>query len=141
MAWSRPPPASIRSSPSDTLGDGNHERREAAPASSEDRVFKLAQRSRFQPPFTRGFLRLTATPRDRDVPPWNPTFLMTTAMRRREFVKTLIAGGLALPFSSLAASTSGTSVPSPSTALNALLPDFDRLTPEEKVRRIERLTS
>jgi hypothetical protein len=66
---------------------------------------------------------------------------MTTAMRRREFVKTLIAGGLALPLSSLAAGKGGDAVPAPSAALNALLPDFDRLSPEEKVRRIERLTS
>ena len=76
------------------FGECKRERRQAAPAGFEAEVVKLARRSRFQPVFTRGFLRLAITPRDRAVPALGPTILMKTAMRRREFVKTLIAGGL-----------------------------------------------
>jgi len=59
---------------------------------------------------------------------------------RRDFLKTIIAGGLALPLGSLGAKAVGGSDQAPGGELDHLLPDFDRLTPEEKVRRIERVT-
>ncbi len=64
---------------------------------------------------------------------------MKQARPRRDFIKTLIAGGLAWPLVGLGGK--GAVPAEPSASLDHLLPDFDRLTPEEKVRRIERLTS
>jgi len=64
---------------------------------------------------------------------------MTPPQPRRAFLKTVIAGGLALPLGGYAASAGA---PRGTTGvLDPLLPDLDRLTPEEKVRRVERLTT
>lgn len=65
---------------------------------------------------------------------------MKQANHRRDFLKTMIAGGLALPLAGLGAKAAGGSDRTHGGELDHLLPDFDRLTPEEKVRRIERLT-
>ena len=59
---------------------------------------------------------------------------------RREFLKTMVAGGCALPLSGLWGKESGATERTRGGELDPLLPDFDRLTPEEKVRRIERVT-
>lgn len=59
---------------------------------------------------------------------------------RRDFLKTIIAGGLALPLSGFSAKVVGRLDRPPGNELDHLLPDFDRLTVEEKVRRIERVT-
>lgn len=61
---------------------------------------------------------------------------------RRDFLKTLLAGGLVLPLRGFAEKGGGGTAPEPgaSDALDALLPDFDRLSPEEKVRRVGELT-
>jgi hypothetical protein len=56
--------------------------------------------------------------------------------RRRDFLKTLLAGGLALPLGVRA----GDPAARVSDSLDRLLPGFDRLSVEEKVRRVERLT-
>lgn len=57
---------------------------------------------------------------------------------RRDFLKTLLAGGLALPLHGLAEMGGGAAAPAPggSDALDGLLPGLDRLSPEEKVRRV-----
>ena len=59
---------------------------------------------------------------------------------RRDFIKNLLAGSLAASLGVRAGSAGGGPAAGPSASLDHLLPDFDRLTPEEKVRRIERLT-
>ncbi|HRE06113.1 MAG TPA: hypothetical protein PKX00_10920 [Opitutaceae bacterium] len=59
---------------------------------------------------------------------------------RREFLKTMVAGSCALPLSGLWGKESGATERTRGGELDPLLPDFDRLTPEEKVRRIERVT-
>jgi len=65
---------------------------------------------------------------------------MKPSRRRRDFLKALIAGGVALPLGSLCAKGVGGADRTRGGELDLLLPDFDRLTPEEKVRRIERVT-
>lgn len=58
---------------------------------------------------------------------------------RRDFLKTVLAAGAAW---SLAGRAAAATVPTgPPGSLNSLLPGFDRLKPEDKVRRIERLTA
>jgi len=59
---------------------------------------------------------------------------------RRDFLKTIIAGGLALPLGGFSAAVIGRWNRKPGNELDHLLPDFDRLTVEEKVRQIERVT-
>ena len=59
---------------------------------------------------------------------------------RRDFLKTMVAGGCALPLGGLLGKEGGPADRSRGRELDPLLPDFDRLTPEEKVRRIERVT-
>ncbi len=61
---------------------------------------------------------------------------------RRDFLKTILAGGLALPLGSFAVpGSSSASQPGASDALDGLLPDFDRLTPGAKVGRVAQLAS
>ena len=63
---------------------------------------------------------------------------------RRKFLKTMCASGLALPLGGFAAPSTPSGAPSTpgaSDALNGLLPDFDRISPAEKIRRIEQLVS
>ncbi|MBE7537726.1 MAG: hypothetical protein HS122_04885 [Opitutaceae bacterium] len=65
---------------------------------------------------------------------------MPPATPRRDFLKTMIAGGLAVPLGALAADAARAASTRPGAALDHLLPGFDRLSVEEKVRRVERLT-
>ncbi|MFZ9682492.1 MAG: twin-arginine translocation signal domain-containing protein [Cephaloticoccus sp.] len=67
--------------------------------------------------------------------------MSSTPHPRRDFLKTLLAGGLALPLGTFASPPGPAVVPGASDALDGLLPGFACLTPEEKVRRVERLTS
>ena len=59
---------------------------------------------------------------------------------RRDFLKTIIAGGLALPLGGFSAAVIGRWDRKRRSELDHLLPDFDRLTVEEKIRHIERVT-
>jgi hypothetical protein len=68
-------------------------------------------------------------------------FMKSSVHNRRDFIKTILTGGIALPMVGLAASGGApASQPGASDALDSLLPDFGRLTPEQKVRQVEALT-
>lgn len=67
-----------------------------------------------------------------------------TPLLRRNFLKTVLAGGLTLPLGNLSGAdhpAGPNALAGASDALNGLLPDFDRISPGEKIRRIERLVS
>uniref|UniRef100_UPI00404B5755 hypothetical protein n=1 Tax=Cephaloticoccus sp. TaxID=1985742 RepID=UPI00404B5755 len=67
--------------------------------------------------------------------------MKSSVHNRRDFIKTILTGGIALPMVGLAASGGApASQPGASDALDSLLPDFGRLTPEQKVRQVEALT-
>jgi len=68
----------------------------------------------------------------------------TSPLARRNFLKTMFAGSLALPLGGFAApdaATGSPAAPGASDALDSLLPDFNGMSPEQKIRDIEKLTS
>lgn len=61
---------------------------------------------------------------------------MSRPTSRRDFLETLLAGGLVVPLGAYAGAAAGAPSVRPSDSLDPLLPDFDRLSVEEKVRRV-----
>lgn len=67
--------------------------------------------------------------------------MKSSSNSRRDFLKTIMAGSVALPMCSFSArAESSAAVPHASDALDALLSGFERLTPQQKVGQIEALT-